>query len=98
MKLSDYVMRFIARTGVRHVFMVPGGGAMHLNARSPSARNPVRLNAHEQAGAIAAEAYARSPTAWAWPWSPPVRVAPMPSPAWPAHGSIPPLCCFCPAR
>ena len=31
MKLSDYVMRFIADQGVRHVFMLPGGGAMHLN-------------------------------------------------------------------
>ncbi len=31
MKLSDYVMRFIADQGVKHVFMLPGGGAMHLN-------------------------------------------------------------------
>ena len=31
MKLSDYVVDFIARCGVRHVFLVPGGGAMHLN-------------------------------------------------------------------
>ena len=31
MKLSDYVMQTIARAGVKHVFMLPGGGAMHLN-------------------------------------------------------------------
>ena len=30
-KLSDYVMDFIAAQGVRDVFMLPGGGAMHLN-------------------------------------------------------------------
>ena len=30
-KLSDYVFRFLARRGVRHVFQVTGGGAMHLN-------------------------------------------------------------------
>jgi len=31
MKLSDYVMRFVAGLGVKHVFLVTGGGAMHLN-------------------------------------------------------------------
>jgi hypothetical protein len=30
MKLSDYVIRFIAQQGVKHVFTIPGGGAMHL--------------------------------------------------------------------
>ena len=30
-KLSDYVIRFIADQGVKHVFVVPGGGAMHLD-------------------------------------------------------------------
>ena len=59
-KLSDYVARFIARQGVRHVFMLPGGGAMHLNdslGRCPSLEY-VAVQ-HEQAAAIAAEAYAR---------------------------------------
>ena len=31
MKLSDYVLRMVADSGVKHVFLVPGGGAMHLN-------------------------------------------------------------------
>ena len=31
MKLSDYVIQFVAEQGVKHVFMLPGGGAMHLN-------------------------------------------------------------------
>jgi len=30
-KLSDYVLQFVAEQGVRHVFIVPGGGAMHFN-------------------------------------------------------------------
>jgi acetolactate synthase-1/2/3 large subunit len=60
MKLSDYVIRFIAEQGVRHVFMLPGGGAMHLNdsvGRHPGIDFVCML--HEQAAAIAAEAYAR---------------------------------------
>jgi len=59
-KLSDYVLQFIARQGVAHVFFVPGGGAMHLNdslGRCPSLEHV--SNHHEQASAIAAEAYAR---------------------------------------
>ena len=30
-KLSDYVVQFVADQGVKHVFVVTGGGAMHLN-------------------------------------------------------------------
>jgi acetolactate synthase-1/2/3 large subunit len=60
MKLSDYVMQVVADQGVQHVFMLPGGGAMHLND-SLGRRNGVGFvcNLHEQACAIAAEAYAR---------------------------------------
>ena len=29
-KLSDYVIGYIAGLGVKHVFMLSGGGAMHL--------------------------------------------------------------------
>ena len=60
MKLSDYVSRFIAEQGVRHLFMLPGGGAMHLNdsvGRQPGLEYVCML--HEQAVAVAAEAYAR---------------------------------------
>ena len=31
-KVCDYVVRFVAGQGVKHVFLVVGGGAMHLNA------------------------------------------------------------------
>jgi acetolactate synthase-1/2/3 large subunit len=60
MKLSDYVIRFIADQGVKHVFMLPGGGAMHLNDSLGQCRDIEYVcNLHEQAAAIAAEAYAR---------------------------------------
>ncbi len=59
-KLSDYVFNFIANLGVKHIFMVPGGGAMHLNNALGRNKN-IRFvcNLHEQASAIAAEGYAR---------------------------------------
>ncbi|HEX4749979.1 MAG TPA: thiamine pyrophosphate-binding protein [Bryobacteraceae bacterium] len=61
MKLSDYVIRFLARHGVRHVFLVPGGGAMHLN-ESLSRSHDIEFvcNLHEQASAIAAENYSKA--------------------------------------
>ena len=60
-KLSDYVIQFIVDAGVKHVFMVPGGGAMHLN--DSLGRNPELEwvgNLHEQASAICAEAYSKA--------------------------------------
>jgi len=60
MKLSDYVVRTLADWGVRHIFLVTGGGAMHLNdsiGREPRIR--YICNHHEQASAMAAEGYAR---------------------------------------
>ncbi|OGS03964.1 MAG: thiamine pyrophosphate-binding protein [Elusimicrobia bacterium RIFOXYA2_FULL_47_53] len=59
-KLSDYVAQFIAAQGVKHVFMVPGGGAMHLNDSFGHNRDfEFVCNHHEQASAMAAETYAR---------------------------------------
>jgi len=59
-KLSDYVMRFVADQGVKHIFMVPGGGAMHLNDSLGSCRDLEYVsNLHEQASAVAAENYAK---------------------------------------
>ncbi len=61
MKLSDYVMEFVERQGVRHIFMLPGGGAMHLND-SLGAAGKIQFvaNLHEQASAMAAETYAKA--------------------------------------
>ena len=60
MKLADYVAWHLADYGVRHVFMLTGGGAMHLNdALGYEPRLTCICNHHEQASSIAAEAYAR---------------------------------------
>ena len=59
-RLADYVADFLAQKGVTDVFSVVGGGAMHLNdALGHHDRLHVTYNHHEQACAIAAEAYAR---------------------------------------
>ncbi len=61
MKLSDYVIRFVAEQGVKHVFLVVGGGAMHLNASlGQSEELEAICNSHEQAAAMAAENYAKA--------------------------------------
>lgn len=60
MKISDYVMEYLASLGIDTVFCVTGGGAMHLNN---SLGKSEKLNGvfmlHEQGASIAAEAYAR---------------------------------------
>ncbi len=59
-RLADYVADFLADHGVTDVFSVVGGGAMHLNdAFGHHEKLHVTYNHHEQASAIAAEAYAR---------------------------------------
>lgn len=59
-RLADYVADFLAGKGVTDVFSVVGGGAMHLNdAFGHHNGLKVTYNHHEQACAIAAEAYAR---------------------------------------
>ena len=60
MKLSDYVVSFLENLGVKDIFILAGGGSMHLVdsvGRSKSIR--YICNHHEQAATIAAEAYAR---------------------------------------
>src|SRR3984885_2212481 len=61
MKLSDYVLKFVADLGVTNVFLVTGGGAMHLNqSLGAEARLTAICNSHEQASAICAEGYAKA--------------------------------------
>ncbi|MGC4117473.1 MAG: thiamine pyrophosphate-binding protein [Myxococcales bacterium] len=59
-RVADYVAQFLAERGVRHVFMITGGGAMFLNDALGfhPALKPV-FQHHEQASAMAAEGYAR---------------------------------------
>jgi len=59
MKLSDYVMQFIAHQGVEHIFYLPGGGAMHLVDSLGKLKQVESVCClHEQAVAIAAQSYA----------------------------------------
>ena len=60
LRLADYVAGFLVDHGVTDVFSVVGGGAMHLNdALGHCDGLKITYNHHEQACAIAAEAYAR---------------------------------------
>ena len=60
-KLSDYVLKFVADLGITHCFLVTGGGAMHLNqSLATETRITPICNSHEQASAICAEGYAKA--------------------------------------
>jgi acetolactate synthase-1/2/3 large subunit len=60
-KLSDYVLNFVADLGISHVFLVTGGGAMHLNQSLAAQRRITAIcNSHEQASAMCAEGYAKA--------------------------------------
>jgi acetolactate synthase-1/2/3 large subunit len=60
MKLSNYVAQKLVDEGIKHVFMVTGGGAMHLNHSFGTHKGLESIfNHHEQACAIGAEAYYR---------------------------------------
>jgi acetolactate synthase-1/2/3 large subunit len=59
-KLSDYVFNFVAKLGVKHVFLLPGGGCMHLVDSLGKCRAlKYTCCLHEQAAGIAAEAYSQ---------------------------------------
>lgn len=59
-KVSDYIFNRLADFGVKHLFMITGGGAMHLNDSAGRCTNISYIcNHHEQAATIAAEGYAR---------------------------------------
>jgi acetolactate synthase-1/2/3 large subunit len=59
-KLSDYIFSFIAEQGVRHIFLLPGGGCMHLtDSVGKESRLQYVACLHEQAAAVAADAYAQ---------------------------------------
>lgn len=59
-KVSDYVIQFIENVGVKDVFLISGGGMMHLldsAERSPSLN--IICNLNEQATSICADSYAQ---------------------------------------
>jgi len=60
MRLADYVARKLVEHGVRHVFLVTGGAAMHLNDAFGRIPELAKVCCHhEQACAMAAESYFR---------------------------------------
>lgn len=60
MKLSDWVADQLAARGIRDVFMLTGGGAMHLNhSLGTHPQLKTTFCHHEQALSMAAEAYCR---------------------------------------
>ncbi len=59
MKLSDYILGQLREWGARHVFLITGGGAMHLNDSVGTSGLSYICTHHEQAAAMAAEGYAR---------------------------------------
>ncbi len=57
MKVSDYVIRRLEEHGVRDVFLLSGGGMMHLlDSLAQSTKIYPWYNLHEQASAVCAEA------------------------------------------
>ncbi len=59
-RTADYIAAFLAERGVKHVFTVTGGGAMHLNNAFGNHSDLTCIYFHhEQACAMAAEGYAR---------------------------------------
>jgi acetolactate synthase-1/2/3 large subunit len=60
LRVADYIAECLVRDGLTYVFMVTGGGAMHLNdALSRNQQLAAVCLHHEQARAMAAEAYCR---------------------------------------
>jgi acetolactate synthase-1/2/3 large subunit len=59
-RVADYIFKHLEEYGVEDVFMISGGGAMHLDdALGLNKKIRYICNHHEQASAIAAEGYAR---------------------------------------
>ena len=59
-KVSDFIAEYLVKRGISHVFMLTGGGAMHLNDSLGRHEKLQKIyNHHEQASAMAAESYAR---------------------------------------
>lgn len=60
MKLSDIVARFLVKQNIKHAFVLSGGASLHLIHSIAEAEGiEFVCPQHEQAGAMAADAYAR---------------------------------------
>jgi acetolactate synthase-1/2/3 large subunit len=58
-KCSDFVARFLKKQGIKHVWAVTGGASIHLMHSCAKEGIGVICPHHEQAGAMAADAYSR---------------------------------------
>ena len=58
MRLADYVMEFLGKLDVKHIFMLSGGGIMYLVDALGHSRMDYVCCHHEQTAGIAAQAYA----------------------------------------
>ena len=59
-KVCHYIADFLVSKGVKHIFTITGGGAMHMNDAFGHHKDLTCVyNHHEQASAIAAEGYTR---------------------------------------
>lgn len=59
-KISDHIVKLIENLGVKQVFLISGGGIIHvIDSIGKSKKLQYICNQHEQASAMAAESYAR---------------------------------------
>ena len=74
-RVSDYIFDFLADAGIGHVFLLPGGGAMHLvDAVGKNEKIEYIPTHHEQAAGIAARRIHGYPEGSVVSWSQPARV------------------------
>lgn len=60
-RVADWIVNRLVDEGLKHVFLLPGGGAMHLNDAVASQNRLIPIPCHhEQACGISAEAYGRT--------------------------------------
>lgn len=60
-RVADVIVQRLEDYGIKHIFMISGGGAMHLNDAVGRSNLIQYVNCHhEQAAAIAAEGYSRA--------------------------------------
>ena len=58
-KVSDYIVEHLLKKGLNNAFLISGGGIIHVVDSIGKSKMRTICNHHEQAAAIAAEAYAR---------------------------------------
>jgi len=59
-RAADYIIKYLIDYGIKHIFLLVGGGAMHLDDAIKKSGIKYVCFHHEQAAAIAAEGYSRT--------------------------------------